>query len=200
MKKKIISSLGICAVIIFSYFFAYIDYNSYLYRRNADASSFYGTSVLKHNEILTQTFVAEKDTIDGFNIKVHMSGDVTNVELQCSVLDEKQQDLSFVSFKASELEANKFNKIEIPTITDTKGKEFTMVIQASYSDEQNGVVFYVDPISQENQTLCINDNEVEGTLVARVVSHGFDVETFVMLVGIIIFVIVFMKILYKFFK
>ena len=200
MKKKIISVLGLCAVIVFAYFFAYIDYNTYLYNRNADARSFYGTSVLKHEELLKQVFVAEKDTIDGLNIKVNLSGDVTDVELRCSILDAEQQEVSFVQIKASELEANKFNNIELPTIADTQGKEFTIVLQACNSDELNGVGFYVDPALREEQVLQFNDSEMEGNLVARVISHRFDVETFVMLVGIIVFVTVFMKILYKFFK
>lgn len=200
MKKNIISCMTVCAIVVLSYFYAHIDYNSYIYNRNADTSTFYGTGVLLENEIVTQTFVAEENTIDGLNIKVAIFGNVEEVLLQCSVLDENQKELSLVQVKGSELESNKFNKIEIPTITDTKDKKFTLVMIPENSDEQNGIGFYIDPSNYTEQQLNVKNNEAEGMLVARIISHRFDMETFVVLLGIIAFVTLFMKILYKFFK
>ena len=46
MKKKIVSCLMVCVVIVFAYFYAYIDKNSYIYDRNADTSTFYSTGIL----------------------------------------------------------------------------------------------------------------------------------------------------------
>lgn len=200
MKKKIISCLVICVVVVLSYFYAYIDQNIYIYNRNTDTASFYGTGLLMKDEEVTQTFIAEANTIDGINVKVSIIGNVENIVLHYSVLNEDSEEVANAQIDAKNLENNKFNKLDLPTITDTAGTEYTLVLSVENGDEQNGVGFFLEPGTKEKQQLSIKDNETEGTLVARIISHRFDIETFVVLLGIVAFVTVFMKILYRFFK
>lgn len=200
MRKKIISCLIICVVIVLSYFYAHIDKNSYIYNRNSDTALFYGTGILLNNEEITQTFIAEENVIDGFNIKIATAGNVDKVVLSYSVIDEMSEVIAQAKVPANALESNKFNRLEIPTIENTEGKQYTLVLSTENADEQNGVGFYIEPGRRENQQLTIKNNDTDGTLVARIISHRFDMETFVVLLGIILFVVVFMKVLYKFFK
>ena len=200
MRKKIISCLIICVVIVLSYFYAHIDKNSYIYNRNSDTALFYGTGILLNNEEITQTFIAEENVIDGFHIKIATAGNVDKVVLSYSVIDEMSEVVAQAKVPVNALESNKFNRLEIPTIENTEGKQYTLVLSTENADEQNGVGFYIEPGRRENQQLTIKNNDTDGTLVARIISHRFDMETFVVLLGIILFVVVFMKVLYKFFK
>lgn len=200
MKKKIILCLMIVVVIVLSYFYAHIDKNSYLYDRNADTGTFYGTGVLEENEEIRQTFIANENTIDGINIKVDIYGIVDDVVLNCVLLDEDMREVSKINITANELEDNKFNKLELPEATGTKGNQFTLVLSEENSDNQNGVGFYFEPGSSAEQKLSIKGNETDGNLVARSVCNRFDAETFIVLLGIIAFVAGFMKVLYKYFK
>lgn len=200
MKKKMILCLIIVIIIVLSYFYAHIDKNSYIYDRNADTGNFCGTGILEAGEEIRQTFIADEDTIDGINIKVDVSENVENIVLNCVLFDENLQEVSRVTIPANELENNKFNELEFPTVTETKGKQFTLVLSEENADGQNGVGFYYEPGSQGEQTLTIKDNETMGTMVTRIICHRFDVETFVVLLGTITFIVVFMKVLYRFFK
>lgn len=200
MRKKIISCLIICVVIVLSYFYAHIDKNSYIYNRNSDTALFYGTGILLNNEEITQTFIAEENVIDGFHIKIATAGNVEKVVLSYSVIDEMSEVVAQAKVPVNALESNKFNRLEIPTIENTEGKQYTLVLSTENADEQNGVGFYIEPGRRENQQLTIKNNDTDGTLVARIISHRFDMETFVVLLGIILFVVMFMKVLYKFFK
>lgn len=200
MKKKIISCLVICAVVVLSFFYAHIDKNNYIYNRNTDSSIFYGTGILLADEEITQTFVAQENTIDGVNIKLATVGNMENIILNCSVLNDRAEPVAEVQVHGNTLENNKFNQLAIPTIEDTAGKQYTLVLSTENADEQNGVGFYIEPGRKDNQQLTIKDNETDGTLVTRIISHRFDVETFVVLLMIIAFVVMFMKVLYKFFK
>lgn len=200
MKKKIISCLLICVVIVLSYFYAHIDKNSYIYNRNADTGTFYSTGILTDGEQVMQSFVVEEDTIDGINIKVALAGNVEKVVVKYAILDENSEKVYENSIPAIYLESNKFNKLKIEDVTDTNGKTYTLALHEEKSDEQNGVSFYLEPGRQENQQLLIRDNETDGTLVLRTICHRFDVETFMVLLGMIAFVVGFMKVLYKLFK
>ena len=200
MKKKIISCLAIVVVMVLSYFYAHIDKNSYLYDKNADTGAFNATGVLEDGEEIRQSFIADENTIDGINIKVNISGNVETVVLNCVLLDEAMQEVCYANVAANELENNKFNKIEFPIVTETKGRQFTLVLREENSDGQNGVGFYYEPGSQGEQRLTIRGNETEGSIITRIICHRFDVETFVVLLGIITFIVVFMKVLYRYFK
>lgn len=200
MKKKIISSLMLIVVIVSAYFYSHIDKNSYIYDRNADTNTFYGTGILKEGNQIKQTFIAEEDTIDGINIKVTTAGNVENVVLHYVLLDESLQEVCKATVPGNELENNKFNKLQVSGINGAKGKEYTLVISEEHSDEQNGIGFYVAPDNQQEQMLTVNEDNVDGVLVARVISHGFDLETFIVVLGMIAFVVTFMKVLYKFFR
>ena len=74
------------------------------------------------------------------------------------------------------------------------------MLSVDHSDEQNGIGFYIEPASQNEQLLVIRDTETDGTLVTRVICHRFDIETFVVTLGIIVFVVSFMKVLFKIFR
>ena len=189
-----------CAVILLSYFYAHIDYNSYIYNRHGDSAMYYGTGPLLDDEIITQTFIAEENTIDGFNIKITTSGNVDKLVLKYSVMDEMFEVVARAQVPANTLESNKFNQLDIPTIENTAGKQYTIVLSVDNADTQNGVGFYVEPGSDGNQQLNIKNNDTDGTLVTRIISHRFDVETFIVFLGIVAFVAMFMKVLYKFFK
>lgn len=200
MKKKIVSCLIICVVIVFAYFYAYIDKNSYIYDRNADTSTFYSTGILIEGEEVTQTFISKEDTVDGLNIKTAIAGNVENVVINYAILDKNSRQVYEGSVSAAKLENNKFNQLDVSQVSVEKGQEYTIVLSAEGADEQNGVAFYFEASGNEEQKLSIKGNPIDGTLVVRIICHRFDVETFVVLLGMITFVAGFMKVLYKLFK
>jgi len=200
MRKKIKSFLLVVVIIVLSVFYAHIDKNTYIYDRNAETDIFYGTGVLETGDELTQSFVVEEDTISGVNIKISYSGDVSNVVLKYVVLDETMNEVSHGAISATKLENNKFNNLKFSEINNAKGKCYTLVLSQEDSDDLNGIGFFIEPHVYQNQQLTVRGGVVEGTLVTRIVSQGFDLETFIVLLGMVAFIIMFMKVLYKYFK
>lgn len=192
--------LAVAIIIILSYFYAHIDKNSYIYDRNVDTKNFYSTGLLVEDEDMTQTFISEEDVIDGIYIKISVVGNVEDVIMHYSLTDNATNKVVSAVVKASELENNKFNRLAIPKIEGAKGKTFTLTLSTENADAQNGIGFYLTPGRFNGQTLVVKGNETDGTIVARTLCHRFDVETFVVLLGMIAFVSAFMKVLYKFFR
>lgn len=200
MKKKIVSCLMICIVIVLSYFYAHIDKNTYLYNRNTETGMFYGTGLLQEGEMLTQTFVAKEDVLNGINIKLTTVGNMEEIVLNYSLFDEMSKEVVKQCISGMQIENNKFNQLKFPTIKETADAQYMLVLSVENTDEQNGISFYIEPGTQDEQKLVVREHATDGTLVVRTISHRFDVETFVVLLGLIVFIILFMKILYKFFK
>lgn len=200
MKKSIYMIIIGVIILGFSYLYSHIDKNNYIYDRNMDTGSFYGTGLLKDGEEIKQKFFSEDETIDGINVKITKVGNVENVVLHYFLIDEQGETIVEESIAASQLENNKFNQLEIPRVMHAKGKQYTLVLCVENSDEQNGLSFYVVPGEQDNQQLTIMGNEAEGMLAVRIICHRFDTETFVVLLGIFLFIGTFMKRLYKSFR
>ena len=199
--KKIIYMIIIGAIVLgFSYIYAHIDKNDYIYNKNTDTSLFYGTGILKSNEEIKQTFVSEENTIDGINLKISTAGNVENVILHYAIVDIQTEERVEYTISAAQLENNKFNQLEIAQVSETEGKCYELVFRVENADEQKGISFYVVPGQRENQKLTVMGNDIEGTLSVRTICHKFDVETFVVLLGILLYIGVFMKGLYKSFR
>lgn len=200
-SKKIVSIILLCVLVVtVSYVYAHIDKNMYLYDRNEDTSTYYGTGILKEGEVVTQTFVSTEDCIDGINIKISMTGDVENVILHYSLVELDTDTVYNEQVNAKDLENNKFNQLTFEGIEGAKGKTYKLILQSENVDEQNGLGFYATHGKEKEQELLIKENPSEGTLVVRIISHEFDFETFIVFMGIVVFIIVFMKVLYTSFK
>ena len=202
MKKYIKTGIGILIVVILAFLYAHIDKNSYLYDRNADTSTFISTGTLLEGETISQGFVSEEEILSGINMKCSVLGDASDVEVQYSLRDiETGKAVASGSVKAGEINNNKFNQFWMEPIDSAKGKEYLLEITETGADAANGVSFYVVPQKEEGaQVLNIKNNETEGSLAVRYVSHRFDMETFVVLLGFAAFIVIFMKLLYKLFK
>lgn len=63
-----------------------------------------------------------------------------------------------------------------------------------------GVGFFYQPVTEKNTELIISDNHTEGTLILKTITNRFDFETFAVLLIFVLYIVVFMKFLYRLFK
>lgn len=201
MKKRLgFILLGIC-FLIFAYLYAHIDKNTYLYDRNTDSADFTGTGILKENEEITQTFTCAEDSLDGINLKATLIGGAEHVKVEYSLTDaESGETVRTASVSGSEINNNKFNKLGFQTLTGTLGKHYILKLAESGSDDNTGVSFYLAAGEEYDEKLVVKGNETQGMMIVRLLTHRFDWETFVVLLGIAAFIAGFMSMLYKLFK
>ncbi len=201
MKKKwSFILLGIC-LFACAYLYAHIDKNTYLYDRNTDSADFIGTGILKEGEEITQTFTCPENSLDGINLKATLIGSAEAVKIEYSLIDlESGDEVRTASAAGSEIKNNKFNKLDFEVLPGTKGKRYMLRLKESGTDDMAGVSFYVTEGGGNEETLSIKGSETKGTLIVRMLTHRFDLETFVVLLGIAAFIAGFMGMLYRLFK
>lgn len=201
MKKKLSFILAAACVLVFAYLYAHIDKNTYLYDRNTDSADFIGTGILKEGEEITQTFTCAEDSLDGINLKATLVGAAEHVNVEYSLVDaESGDEVRTASVPGSEINHNKFNKLSFQPLAETAGKSYILKLKESGSDDITGVSFYLTSGDEYQEKLSIKGNETKGMLIVRLVTHRFDLETFIVLLGIVAFIVGFMKILYKLFQ
>ena len=78
--------------------------------------------------------------------------------------------------------------------------ETAAILSKAENVGENSISLYKTVSTEENTTMEQNGVKTEGTLVMREVTHVFDWETFVVVFCFAIYIIVFIKMLYKFFS
>lgn len=199
MKKKIKSIAIALIVIALAFLYAHIDKNTYLYDRNAELESYVQTGVLQEGETISQTFFCREEALDGINLKSTIVGSVDNVLLEYAIIDNETGEITKETAKGTEIKNNKFNEYTFPRINGAKDKSYTLTLSETGTDLSNGVSFYIDS-TKAKESLSVKGNETQGSLVVRLISHRFDLETFIVLLGFIAFVVVFIKVLYGLFE
>lgn len=201
MKKKLSVIVLVIGMLVFAYLYAHIDKNSYLYDRNTDSTELVGTGVLGEKEEIRQSFICPEDSIEGINLKATLVGNAENVQLEYSLIDGESGDvLRTETVQGTEIKSNKFNKLKFPVLKGTRGKSYTLKLAESGTSDDVGIGFYLSMEERQGQLLTVRENRTQGVLVARLLTHRFDLETFIVFVGIVAFIAGFMNILYKLFK
>lgn len=202
MKKMIKMIAGVIIVLGFSFFYAHIDKNFYLYDRNIDSNSYINTGIIYGKEGITQSFTCESDVLDGMNVKCTVEGEVKDIVLEYSFKDESTGEIAADgSLNASDIKNNKFNYFQTNQLADTRGKKYIFSIYEKGSTEEVGVCFYVvkDEKDEKDTEITINGKKEKGILVSRAVGAQFDLETFIVVVAFAVYLIAFIRFLYKLF-
>ena len=196
MKKISILIIGALTIIV-GLFYANIDKKTYIYDRNNEENN---VAIGTVEEEISQEFSVKEDTINALAIKGQYIGDVTNKELELQLVDEDNNVLLEKTIKESELANNKFTELPFDVIKDTANKKLTLVLRSIDFDKNNGISFVKNSASTPEMKLNINDEDTDGTLVFKTITHRFDVETFVIFVLFILYIFVFIRVLYRLFK
>ncbi|MCI6465891.1 MAG: hypothetical protein MSA90_10545 [Faecalicatena sp.] len=200
MKNKIKIAILVLAVVVLSFLYAHISKNTYLYDRSSGSEDFVGTGIIKEGEEITQGFISKEELLDGINLKATVNGNVENVVLTYTLRDNETGEEVHGSVKGAEVKNNKFNAYTFDRVEQAKGKSYTLVLTETGSDENNGISFYYSPQEQTEGDLIVKGESAQGVLAARTITDRFDLETFIVLLGFVAFVVGFIKVLYKLFK
>ncbi|WP_435084123.1 hypothetical protein [Ohessyouella blattaphilus] len=196
--KKIRIVVITFAVIVLAFIYSHIDKKDYIYDTDIDSSKYTSTGVIDEN-VIKQIFYSSEESIEGFGLKMSVSGDVSDVEILYKILRDDKV-IRTGTLLAKDVDNNKFNYVEIDKIESTRDNEFAIQFEQKGGDLYNGVMFYLTPGIEENTELLIGESELNGTLTLRMVSHRFDVETFIISLIFVTYIVGFFLLLIKLFK
>lgn len=194
--KKLKYVVLILFVVVAAFLYAHIGKNNLLYDRNVDNSEYQPTGVVEKVE---QSFICKEDTLDGFRVKCQIIGDVTGRYIQYQLIDQENgKILADKKAPADEIKNSKFYYFKIDKLSSTRDHSYKIIFKNE--DENNGIGFFHQKETADDSVLGINGKTTEGTLIIKNVTERFDIETFVVLLVYVLYVVLFIKFLYKLFK
>lgn len=182
-----------------------------IYDTDIGANSYENTGALEEGTVVKQQFLCTDDGMCGLKIKLTKQDSQTigqykwaiteqesGKEIGSGIIDESStENKEFVSASAQE----RGNiELEVPLQKQSKDNIYVLSIEGSRVQEDETMAIYITEKGENAKELMVDKESIDKACVIKVEYKRFNVETFIVFVGIIIYLIVFVKFMYRLFR
>lgn len=199
--KKVKIVIGTLIIIAVAFLYAHIGKANPLYDRNVDSSEYIGTGVFEGT--IEEVFVSSEETLDGIAAKLQLQGESSGTVIRMTLVDqETNTTVAKAELASEEIKNSKFNEFSFDTVENCKGKKYRVIFESDKEDVENsrGIGLLYQTETEEDTSLLINGEHTEGTLIIKTVTDRFDLETFCVFLLFVVYIVCFLKFLYKLFR
>ena len=201
MKKKIKYGIGIIVILILCVLYSNVDKMHNIYEGEQDNSSYVTIGPVTSMGSVRQSFASPEDKMDGIAFKVSLAGESTRGILEYVLSNKSGRELAKGEVAVSEIQSGKICKASFEQPIKVKaGEPLTIEFGSSNLDEGQEIYLYYEQIPKDGTQLEVNGEAAGGCMILRSYVHRFDVETFIVTLGFVIYIVVFMRVLYKLFS
>lgn len=163
------------------------------------------TSNLDNGAMVEQTFLCSHNGLRSLEIKVVLSnkeniGDyswnIEDVETGQIVASGK---INAQSFRTKRALKDGWIQLDFSKIDDSKNRVYKYTMKSNAS-EQESIAIYMTDKSEYAQILKVNSEEVTQALIIKMNMQRFNVETFIVMLGLIVYLAVFIRFMYRLFQ
>jgi hypothetical protein len=205
MKKVIRNSILIIIIIVIAAIYSFGMWGKNIYIQTASSGDNKLTNELIENTEISQTFLCPYNGLNGLKIKMLRVGAETVEGYSWSLCNDKKEILAEGKIGEDELAESTFTRkkfltFQIPEQEDSKGKEYTFYIRGTNVSKEGCLQGYVAEGNQYAKQLSIDGQGIEGALVLKMSIMRFNLETFIVFLGLVTYVVVFFRFMYKLFR
>ena len=102
--------------------------------------------------------------------------------------------------KVSEVTDNEYKEITFPEVKESKGEQYRFTIVSDGIKNGEGISIFTTKKAESAESLEVNGEEQDQALVMKVQAKEFNWEDFIVLIGLQLYVVGFVKLLYRFLK
>lgn len=205
MKKVIRNSIFIIIIIGVAAIYSFGTWGKNIYVQTASSGDNQLTNELTGNVETAQTFQCPYDGLNGIKVKLLRVGSEPVKGYTWRICDEDgkiiakgpvgEEQLSDKTFTRK-----KFLTLQIPEQKDSKGRQFTFYLTGEEVVKEGCLQAYVTEGNQYSKGLEIDGKSVDSSMVLKMNMKRFNVETFIVFLGLVGYVVVFFKFMYKLFR
>lgn len=208
LKKILIVILIIAAGAAYSYG----TWSRAIFDTDIGSMSYEKTDFLTTGSVMEQKFVCGSNGFAGFTIKLlkqegqqlgNYDWTVEEVESGDTIAEGTigEKDTQTRMFQSSNPQKQGMISVDIPRQEKSKGKEYKLTLKASeMSDEESAAVYMTEKGAVASE-LQVNGNVIADRAgIVKADCKRFNVETFIVFLGIAVYLWAFIKFMYKLFK
>lgn len=179
--KRVRKIVWFGVLLIAAFLYAHIHKANAIYDRQTD-NTMYRVMDLSQASV-TQEFVSTEDSMCAVKIKCQQAGEAPDQKIILRLEEcDTGKTVAQSEMDYDKIKNGKFNEFSFDTINNCRGKRYRICI------EEEPIVLYTEPVTEEGTELKINSEENEGTLILKTVTYRFDTETFFVFLFLILYV------------
>ncbi len=209
MKKTVKIIIGILILAAVSFVYGHIAKTHDIYDFEVNPDTYQNTGIMTDLGA-RQKFTSQEKHLDGVRIKcsVHGTAGGADTIITYELKDmETGEIVATGSEEGEDIENNKFHDFRFVRVQNSEGKRYEIRLYSNQifgEDNSDGIGFYYENTTREENPVVVAENEVKeiesGTLVMKTITDRFDFETCAVFFIFALYVILFMRFLYKLFK
>ena len=95
---------------------------------------------------------------------------------------------------------SRFYELPFKKIKNCKNKQYVIALKETATDNESAVYFSFEKQIEPETKLVVNNDNIDGTLIMKTITNRFDIETFFVVMIFVLYIIFFLKILYRLFE
>ena len=211
-RMKIIKRIVfVILAVIVAALYSYGIWPRAIYNTDIGANSYENTGALSEGAVLKQSFVCSDTGLCGFSIKLTKQDSqtigtykwvLTEAETDKKVAEGKIDESSTENSKFVSSSAQKRGNVEVKfsEIPESKDKEYILTVQGDSVEDNETMAVYITEKSEHSGELQLNGETLEKSSVIKLCYKRFNVETFIVFLVIVAYLVVFVKFMYKLFR
>lgn len=201
MKKAIKTIIVILLMTAVGAVHAYGQWKQPVYDTTVDAAEYQNVGEISGESKIEQEFTVEYDGMNALLIRMSTWGRVNDSEMEYKLT--KVSDDSVVTegvLKVSEVTDNEYQEISFQEIEESKGEKYRFTIEADGIKTGEGISIFTTKKAKSAEMLTVNEKKQEQALVMKIQAKEFNWEDFIVLIGLQLYIVGFVKLLYRFLK
>ena len=201
MKKVIKPIIYVCAILVISLFRTFLcSWEVAIYDTGVEGDGYGNFGQLSGNSYIEQSFSCEMNGLEGVQVQPVTFNRTENGTLIYQLIDkETQETVAEGTVDTTGWEDAKFTEITFQRVEESKGREYVLRIQADNTPDGKGISFYTTQ-KQEDTSLSLNGEDRDECLVLKTVYKTFNLQEFIDFAGMMAYILLFIKLLYKFLR
>lgn len=200
--KKVKNIFFAVIILLFAGIYSYGVWPVKLYDENIDSTLYENVGEMVDGSEIAQSFVCKDDGLDSIELKVSNLGQECEAVYGWSLTEsDTQKTVAEGELEASQIDNAKNSILEFSKLENSKDQEYTLSISTKEIKSEHGITFMMTERNEkEESTLVIDGTQSDRTLVLTEQVKHFNLETFIVLLGLIAYLVLFMRFLIGLFK
>lgn len=195
--KKIIL---LVVIIVIGALYAYGSWSKPIYDTNVGSGSYIMTEQIKDAMNLKQQFVCPNNGLDVITIKIALQENekIGNYNWEIEDVNTKKI-VGSGNIEQQKIDKKGIASLSFDKIKDSKDKTYQLTIMSN-GVKEDSIALYMTTPGNYARELLVNGESVEQSIVLKMKMMRFNIETFIVFVGLILYMVLFIRFMNRLFK
>lgn len=211
VMKVVKRMILVILVLVLAAFYSYGIWPRAIYDSSIGSGSYEVTGALTGDMAVEQQFQCEDNGFSGITIKLTKQDNAVIGEYQWLVQDVEagtvigsgiinETSTENEDFESGNVQKQGVVELEFPRVENSKGKNYVLSIVAQDVRDDQAMAVYITEKGETGSKLTVEQQEIEKACVVKVEYRRFNVETFIVFLVIMAYLLAFIRFMYKLFR